>query len=292
MPRSFSPAAGTRLTNCNQLIADKKPLPRFALAGTLRAHAALKRDPIDSANVVGIYEGSDPRLKTEYVVMSAHLDHVGIGRAVNGDSIYNGAMDDASGVASLIEVARLLKESGASPKRSIVFVAVTAEEKGLLGSKYFAAQPTVASDRIVANINLDMFLPLYPLKVIEVQGLTESSLGDTVRAAAKELGVDVQTDREPEQNRFIRSDQYSFIRRGIPALAFKFGYEFGSPEEKIRRDWVRDVYHKPNDDTKQPVDLEAAARFNRVILNLLQRVANDQARPTWNETSFFKRFAK
>jgi Zn-dependent M28 family amino/carboxypeptidase len=137
-----------------------------------------------------------------------------------------------------------------------------------------------------------MFLPLYPLKVIEVQGLTESSLGETVGSVAKELGVDVQTDREPEQNRFIRSDQYSFIRKGVPSLAFKFGYEFGSPEEKIRRDWVRDVYHKPNDDTNQPVDLEAAVKFNRVILGLLQRVANDQARPRWNETSFFKRFAK
>jgi len=102
----------------------------------------------------------------------------------------------------------------------------------------------------------------------------------------------VQTDREPEQNRFIRSDQYSFIRSGIPSLAFKFGYEFGSPEEKIRRDWVRDVYHKPNDDLKQPVDIEAAAKFNRVILGLLQRVANDTARPRWNDTSFFKRFAK
>ena len=102
----------------------------------------------------------------------------------------------------------------------------------------------------------------------------------------------MQTDREPEQNRFIRSDQYSFIRSGIPALAFKFGYEFGSPEEKIRRDWVRDVYHKPNDDLKQPVDLEAAATFDRVILGLLQRVANDAARPHWNDTSFFKRFAK
>ena len=288
----FLAGSGHTIDELNQLIADKKPLPRFALAGTLRAHAAVKRDPIESANVVGIYEGSDPQLKAEYVVMSAHLDHVGIGRAVNGDSIYNGAMDDGSGVASLIEVARLVKQSGAAPKRSIVFVAVTAEEKGLLGSKYFAARPTVASDRIVADINLDMFLPLYPLKVIEVQGLTESSLGETVRAVAKELGVDVQTDREPEQNRFIRSDQYSFIRSGIPSLAFKFGYEFGSPEEKIRRDWVRDVYHKPNDDTNQKVDLEAAARFNRVILGLLQRVANDPARPRWNETSFFKRFAK
>jgi len=224
--------------------------------------------------------------------MSAHLDHVGVGRAVNGDAIYNGAMDDASGIASLVEVARLLKESGARPKRSIAFVAVTAEEKGLLGSKYFAAHPTVPFDKIVADINLDMFLPLYPLKVIEVQGLTESSLGDTVRASAKALGVEGQTDREPDQNRFIRSDQYSFIRRGIPSLASKFGYEFGSPEEKIRRDWVRDVYHKPNDDAKQTVDVESAARFNHVILGLLQRVANDRARPRWNDDSFFKRFAK
>jgi Zn-dependent M28 family amino/carboxypeptidase len=137
-----------------------------------------------------------------------------------------------------------------------------------------------------------MYLPLYPLKVIEVQGLTESSLGEAVRAAAKEQGVDVQTDREPEQNRFIRSDQYSFIKSGIPSLAFKFGYEFGSPEEKIRRDWVRDVYHKPNDDLHQKVDVEAAATFNRVIAGLLRRVADDPARPTWNDTSFFKRFAK
>jgi peptidase M28-like protein len=284
--------SGHSIDELEQLIGDKKPLPRFPLAGTLRVQAAVKRQTIDSENVIGIYEGSDPQLKTEYVVMSAHLDHVGIGRALNGDSIYNGAMDDASGVASAIEIARLLKESGAKPKRSILFMAQTAEEKGLLGSKYFASRPTVPFDKLVADINLDMFLPLYPLKVIEVQGLTESSLGESVRAAARELGVDVQTDREPEQNRFIRSDQYSFIRRGIPSLAFKFGYEFGSPEEKIRRDWVRDVYHKPNDDLKQPVDIEAAAKFNRVILGLLQRVANDTARPRWNDTSFFKRFAK
>ncbi|MGB2714755.1 MAG: M20/M25/M40 family metallo-hydrolase [Vicinamibacterales bacterium] len=284
--------SGHTLEELDGLIADRKPLPRFPLVGTLRVHAALKRETIQSSNVVGIFEGSDPRLKSEYVVMSAHLDHVGIGRAIDGDDLYNGAMDDASGVASVIEIARGLKASEARPKRSILFIAVTAEEKGLLGSKYFAARPTVPFTSIVANVNLDMFLPLYPLKVIEVQGLTESSLGESVRAAAKELGVDVQTDREPEQNRFIRSDQYSFIRRGVPSLAFKFGYEFGSPEEKIRREWVRDVYHKPNDDLRQPIDVEAAARFNRVILDLLQRVANDAERPRWNETSFFARFAK
>ena len=283
--------SGHPLAEIDALVAEKKPLPRFPLTGTLRVEAALKREPIASSNVAGIYEGSDPRLKDEYVVMTAHLDHVGIGRAVNGDNIYNGAMDDASGVASMIEIARLLKETNAKPKRSIVFVAVTAEERGLLGSKYFASRPTVPFEAIVANINLDMFLPLYPLKVIEVQGLTESTLGESVAAAAKELGVEVQTDREPTENRFIRSDQYSFIRRGVPALAFKFGYEKGSKEETIRRAWVRDVYHKPNDNITQPVDIEAAARFNRVILGLLQRVANDSGRPRWKDDSFFKRFA-
>jgi hypothetical protein len=288
---AFLAGSGHTLESLEQLVLEKKPLPRFPLAGTLRARAVLKRERLASHNIVGVHEGSDPVLKDEFVVMSAHLDHVGIGRPVNGDRIYNGAMDDASGVASMIEIARLLAASGARPKRSILFVAVTAEERGLLGSKYFAARPTVPFQKIVANINLDMFLPLYPLKVIEVQGLTESSLGESVRAAASELGVSVQADREPEQNRFIRSDQYSFIRRGIPALAFKFGYEFGSPEEKIRRDWVRDVYHKPNDDLTQPVDVEAAAKFNRVIMGLLRRVADDAARPAWNDTSFFKRFA-
>lgn len=283
--------SGHTVDELNQLVADGQPLPRFPIAGTLKVHAKLNRQTIDTANVAGMVEGSDPKLKSEYVIMTAHLDHVGVGRAVNGDNIYNGAMDDASGVAAVIETARLLKASGVKTKRSVVFVAVTAEEKGLLGSRYFAGHPTVPFEQIVADINLDMFLPLYPLKVIEVQGLAESSLGESVREAAKTIGIDVQTDREPEQNRFIRSDQYSFIRRGVPALAFKFGYEFGSADETTRRNWVRDVYHQPNDDTKQTVDVEAAAKFNRVIMTLLQRVANDTARPTWNADSFFKRFA-
>jgi Zn-dependent M28 family amino/carboxypeptidase len=224
--------------------------------------------------------------------MSAHLDHLGVGRPVEGDAIYNGAMDDASGIASVLEIARILKDTGVRPKRSIVFLAVTGEEKGELGSRYFAAHPTAPARDIVADINLDMFLPLYALKVLEVQGLAESTLGDQVRSAAKALGVEVQTDREPEQNRFIRSDQYSFIRNGVPALAFKFGYEFGSPEEKTRREWVRTRYHKPSDDLTQPVDTAAAALFDRIIADLLVRVADDPARPHWNQDSFFKRFAQ
>jgi hypothetical protein len=288
----FFEGSGHTLDELQKLAKANETLPTFELKGTLRSKAAMKREPVDSQNVVGVLPGLDAKLKNEYVVMSAHLDHLGVGRAVNGDNIYNGAMDDASGVASVIEIARLMKESGVKLKRSVIFLTVTGEEKGELGSRYFAARPTVAASSIVADINLDMFLPLYALKVIEVQGLTESSLGEEVRSAAADLGVKVQPDQEPEQNRFIRSDQYSFIRKGVPALAFKFGYEPGSADEKTRRDWVRDVYHKPNDDLNQPVDAAAAAQFNHVIANLLQRVANNSARPEWNKDSFFKRFAK
>jgi hypothetical protein len=283
--------SGHTFAEITQLARDGKPLPRFAIPGTLKARAALTVSTFEAANVAALFEGSDPALKNEYVVMTSHLDHVGVGRAVNGDTIYNGAMDDASGIAAMLQIAQMLKTSGATTRRSILFVAVSAEEKGLLGSRYFAAHPTVPADRIVADVNLDMFLPLFPLKVIEVQGFAESSLGEAVRAAAKTQGVEVQTDREPEQNRFIRSDQYSFIRRGIPALAFKFGYEFGSADEKTRLAWVKERYHQPSDDLNQSVDLEAAAKFNRVIMTLLRSVADNPARPSWNADSFFKRFA-
>lgn len=283
--------SGHTFAEITQLAKDGKPLPTFAMPGTIRMRAALTVETFEAANVAAVFEGSDPVLKNEYVIMSSHLDHVGIGRAVNGDAIYNGAMDDASGIAAMLQIAKMLKASGAAGKRSILFVAVSAEEKGLLGSRYFAAHPTVPFDRIVADINLDMFLPLFPLKVIEVQGFAESSLGETVRAVAKAQGVEVQTDREPDQNRFIRSDQYSFIRRGVPSLAFKFGYEYGSADEKTRLAWVKERYHQPSDDLNQPVDLEAAAKFNRVIMALLRRVADDAARPSWNADSFFKRFA-
>jgi hypothetical protein len=274
-----------KLANANQ------PLPTFPLQGMLKSKAVVHRSEMQASNVVGVVPGTDRKLKHEYVIMSAHLDHLGVGRPVNGDSIYNGAMDDGSGIASVIEIARLMEATGVKPKRSIIFLAVTAEEKGELGSRYFAAHPTVPFGQIVADINLDMFLPLYALKVIEVQGLSESTLGETVRAAAAEFGVAVQVDQEPEQNRFTRSDQYSFIRRGVPSLAFKFGYEKGSPEEKIRKDWVKNIYHKPSDDLNQPVDQAAAAQFDRIILSLLRRVADAKDRPRWNDDSFFKRFA-
>ncbi len=266
-----------------------KPLPRFPLAVKVRSHLGMTRSEAKSENVIGVLPGSDSHLKNEYVVVSAHLDHLGIGEPVNGDKIYNGAMDDASGDASLIEIARALKDSGAKPKGSILFLSVTGEEKGELGSQYFAAHPTV-SGPIVADINMDMYLPLFPLKYLEVQGLGESTLGDDIRAVCEKAGVIVQADKEPEHNRFIRSDQYSFIKKGVPSLAFKFGYIPGTPEEKIFKAWYADRYHAPSDDLSQPVDMAAAAQFNAILEKLALRVANADHRPEWNRDSFFRRF--
>ena len=285
--------AGTGHT-MGEILADMdadKPLPHFPLAAGISARVRMKKWQVESQNVAGILPGSDPKLKNEYVAMSAHLDHVGVGEPINGDSIYNGAMDDASGVASILEIARMLHESNAKLKRSVLFITVTGEEKGLLGSRYFNAHPTVSEKSIVADINLDMFLPLHALHYIEVQGLAESTLGDDVRAAASQAGVEVQADKEPQRNLFIRSDQYNFIRQGIPALAFKFGYLPGSPEEKLHKDWLTNRYHAPSDDLNQPVDKAAAAQFNDLILHLIERVANAAARPQWKPDSFFRRFA-
>ena len=268
-----------------------KPLPRFPLGANIRATVKYSKSRVESQNVAGMLPGTDPKLKNEYVVLTAHLDHLGVGQPINGDSIYNGAMDDASGVASLLEISRMLKESNAKLRRSLLFVAVTGEEKGLQGSKYFAAHPTVNAKDIVADINMDMFLPLHPLVYLEVQGLAESTLGDDIRAVAEKNGVKVQADKEPQRNLFIRSDQYSFIRQGIPALAFKFGYLPGSPEEKLHKEWLKNRYHAPSDDLNQPVDKAAAARFNNIIVELAERVANEQNRPQWKSDSFFRRFA-
>ena len=269
-----------------------KTLPRFAIPAVLKATVKVERAEVESPNVIGILPGSDPKLKDEYVVLSAHLDHVGVGRPINGDKIYNGAMDDASGVASLLDIAEMLHETNQHLRRSLLFVTVTGEEKGLLGSQYFAGHPTVNPKSMVADLNVDMFLPLFPLHAITVYGLQESDLGGQIRAVAEPLGIRIQDDSEPLRNIFIRSDQYNFIRNGVPSLAFKFGYDKGSPEEGIAKKWLKDRYHAPSDDLNQPVDQQAAADFNRVMVLLAQAVANRTERPKWNANSFFKRFEK
>ena len=252
---------------------------------------AVKRVDVESQNVAAILPGNDPVLKGEYVVFSAHLDHVGIGKPVDGDSIYNGAMDNASGVAAMLDVAAMLKESGAKLRRSILFVAVTGEEKGLLGSRYFAGSPTVDRASIVADINTDMFMPFYPLKRLTIFGLDESDVGDDAAAVARSLGITPAPDPEPRRNVFIRSDQYSFIRQGIPSVMIAIGYAKGSPEEKIVHEWLAKRYHAPSDDVNQPIDKKAAGEFDVVVARLLERVANRDERPRWKESSFFKRFA-
>jgi Zn-dependent M28 family amino/carboxypeptidase len=268
-----------------------KPLPKFPLKIKVRADTAFRTSEIASDNVAGVLPGSDPQLKNEYVVLSAHLDHLGIGGEINGDRIYNGAMDNASGVASLIEIARNANALREHPKRSLLFVAVTGEEKGLLGSKYFAYHPTVPADQMVANINVDMFLPIIPLHSVVVYGLDESDLGDLSREVAAQKGIGIAADREPKRNLFVRSDQYNFIRHGVPALSFKFNAGPGTADEKTMKEWIRVRYHAPSDDTKQPVDIAAAARFNDYIMALMERVADRPERPQWKQSSFFRRFA-
>jgi Zn-dependent M28 family amino/carboxypeptidase len=268
-----------------------KPLPRFALPMKLKAKSTVKRGAVESQNIAAIFPGSDQKLKGEYVVMSAHIDHLGVGVPINSDPIYNGAMDNASGVASLMEVADHLKEAHVKTKRSILLIAVTGEEKGLLGSRYFATNPTVPPKSMVADINTDMFLPLYPLRILTVYGLDESSLGDEARAVAGPMEIKIQADPEPQRNIFIRSDQYNFVRVGVPSLLMKFGNEKGSKEAQIEKDWLTNRYHAPSDDVNQPVDKQAAAAFNLFVEQLIERVANADAKPAWKKDSFFRRYA-
>jgi Zn-dependent M28 family amino/carboxypeptidase len=284
--------SGHSLAELLALVDDDKPVPSFALPARLKATASVERAEVDSQNVAGVLRGSDPTRRDEFVVVSAHLDHLGVGGAVNGDTIYNGAMDNASGIAAILEVAASLHETGAKPARSILFVAVTGEEKGELGSRYFAAHPTVPRANIVANVNIDMFLPLFPLKMLMVLGLDESDLGNDIRATARAAGVTVQADPEPQRNRFVRSDQYSFVKVGIPALAMKVGYDVNTPEAAVAAKWTAERYHAPSDDLSQPVDRSAAGKYIAVVRDLAVRIANRTDRPTWNESSFFRRFAR
>jgi hypothetical protein len=267
------------------------PLPHFPLPITVSAVTRTSARAVTSENVAGILRGTDPKLRNEYVVLTAHLDHIGITRPVNGDSINNGAMDNGSGSALLMDVPRQLAAQHITLKRSIIFLAVTGEEKGLLGSRYYANHPTVPAASIIADLNTDMFLPIIPFTMVMVNGLEESNMADDARRAGVAVGVPVITDPEPEENRFVRSDQYSFILRGIPALSMKVGFALNTPEHQQVLDFRTNRYHHVGDDVNQHVDLEAAAGFERYYIALVQEVANRDSRPAWNADSYFRRFA-
>ncbi|MFI4889549.1 MAG: M28 family metallopeptidase [Steroidobacterales bacterium] len=266
------------------------PVPRFALPQRFTATVAARREPLSSPNVVARLKGRDPRLASQYVAISAHLDHLGVDAPANGGRIYNGAMDDASGVAAVLDIAHRLKSASRRPRRSILFVIFTAEEKGLLGSHYFASRPTVPKGSLVAELNFDMPLPLWPLKGVLAQGDGESTLGADARVVAYDRGLALVPDPLPDRNSFIRTDQFSFVREGIPALAFKFGFARDTPEFQIEHDWRATRYHSPSDDLQQPGVLkEEAVKLDAYVAALALRIANADARPEWLPTSIFRR---
>ena len=270
--------------------AGERP-PRFALTGRLRGRIAATTKSVECRNVVGLLRGSDKHLRDQYVVLSAHLDHLGIGVPVDGDSIYNGAMDNASGCATLLEIARVIRRSGHTPKRSIVLLFTTAEESGLFGATYFAARPTVPARRIVADLNIDMFLPIQPIRGITGYGIDESDLGDAIRRIAKSESLKVVPDRQPERNYFIRSDQYAFIRRGVPAVMIDAG-PTDSASVKAEAAWDDAHYHQPSDDAAQTIDLAAVARYDRFVLELTRSIADSPRKPRWNDDSYFRQFVR
>ena len=256
---------------------------RLSLA--VRTHV----EPLDSRNVVGVLRGRDPALAGEYVVHTAHLDHVGTGIEVDGDAIYNGALDNALGVAIMTEAARELASADEAPRRSQAFVAVTAEEQGLLGSRWFARHP-VAGGTLVANINLDMPVLTAPSRDVVPIGVEHSSLQAAVEDAARDVGVRVSPDPFPEEATFVRSDQFSFVREGIPAVYLDGGIEPADAERdpKVSATWfMRNCYHRPCDQADLPIEYGDAARLARLSAQLARRIGDADARPTWNEGDFF-----
>ena len=245
---------------------------------------------LSSPNVLAQLPGADPALARQFLVLSAHLDHVGTEDREEGDAIYNGAYDNASGVAVMLEIARALAELPEAPARSVILAAVTGEEKGLLGSDFFVHHPTVQLGSIVANINLDMVMMQHPLHDVVAFGVEHSTLAQPVERAVSHLGLSLSPDPMPEEVVFVRSDQYSFVRKAVPSVFVVSGFESGSEEldgEAEFRRWMRTVYHTPGDDMLQDIDFDAGARFARVNFLITWLVANDPERPAWNPGDFF-----
>jgi len=291
-------------------------LKGFDLPGTLSIAGRTAIEPVESRNVVGRLPGGDGSLNAgalgrEHVVYTAHLDHVGIGAPVAGDAIYNGALDNALGVAVMLEAARILAGERQPPKRAALFVALTAEEKGLLGAEWFVRNPTVPRASLVANLNMDMPVLLAPSSDVVPIGVEHSSLQPLVEQAAKDVGVTLSPDPFPEEVVFVRSDQYAFIRAGIPAVYLDGGVTGLQPADAktapasaprptaktdpklALRDFLRSCYHQPCDDASQPIRYADAARLARLNARIGVLVGNVAERPSWKPGDFFgERFGK
>lgn len=270
-------------------------LTTFDLEGKISMRRLSTHENLFSPNVVAVLPGSDPLLANEYVVYSAHLDHIGelhTDGHEDGqiDRINNGALDNASGISVMLETARLFTQ-GQPPRRSILFVAVTAEEKGLVGSEYFAVNPTVPIESIVSEVNLDMPLLLYDFGDVIAFGAEHSSLGDTVRAAALSYGIELSPDPFPEQNIFVRSDHYRFVQQGVPSVFLVTGMKAldGMDTQPVFEGFLQEHYHKPSDDLNLPINYAAAAKFTRINTKIGENIANETDRPHWYEGDFFGR---
>lgn len=263
----------------------------FALKKRLHIerHSNVRR--MQSPNVVGILEGSDPALKNEYIVLSAHLDALGRVNPENGDNIVNGAMDNAMGIATMLEVARAFTKDGKRPKRSILFAAVTGEEQGLLGAEYLAMHPVVAGGKVVGLVNLDMPIVTYDFQDVVAYGAEHSTISQAVARVAESEGIKLAPDPAPEQASFVRSDHYPFVKEGIPAVYLDVGP--GGPGAKATENFIANNYHRVSDDMKLPFNWAAAARFARINYMIARDLADGATEPRWYKGDYFgEQFAK
>jgi hypothetical protein len=270
----------------------QQPLKPFDLPATLTAEFAQRAGNLSSPNVLAVLPGTDPVLKEEYVVISAHLDGYGYGKEVNGDRLYNGALDDAAYVALLIQFADDLHTFKKGTRRSILFCAFTGEEKGLLGSRYYIAHPTIPLKQTVADINLDQLRPLFPLHILTAEAIDDTSLGSTAREVGKSMQIELRPDREPERNLLARADQYPFLTAGVPAISFIFGFDPGTDAEARYREWYQVRYHRPQDDLTQPIDFDAATKFDQFFYKLTETIADQLGKPSIYPSSQFAKNEK
>ncbi len=257
----------------------------FDLPLTISITQRSTHDTVTSSNVVAMIEGTDPVLKDEVIVISAHLDHIGISKTIEEDTINNGALENASGVATMLDAARMLM-SGPPLKRTVVFIALTAEEKGLLGAQYFAMNPS-AQGTLVGTVNLDMPILTYDFTDIIVYGALRSNIAATVEKAASAMGIVISPDPTPEQGIFTRSDHFRFVEAGIPSVYLKPGFANGG--DAAFAEHQAKHYHRPSDDMSNNLDFNAAARFAELNARIAMELANQDVRPLWKKNDFFAR---
>nr|WP_280638972.1 M20/M25/M40 family metallo-hydrolase [Sphingomicrobium aestuariivivum] len=282
---------GTDLTDHVEAARNGGAVAAVATDASLAASVSSAHEAFTSPNVIARLPGSDPELADEHVIMSAHLDHVGVKPETRGeDKIFNGALDNAAGIATMLEAARLFTLADKAPPRSVTFIALSAEEMGLLGAYYYAAHPTVPTDRIVANVNLDMPVPLYDFTDVVAFGAQYNSVAEKVADAGASLGITVSSDPMPEQNIFVRSDHYAFAQEGVPAILLFTGYANGGEEQ-----WgafFAERYHQAGDDLSQPLQWDALAKYADLNYRIAETIAADEERPLWYAGTFFgDRFA-